>query len=84
MRTRNNTVRNYLQRLELSNRSVESVLCALLLFTATAAFAAAPAAQTKAAPQASANFEAEWSKLIAAAQQEGTLSRGCRGAPAPH
>jgi len=52
-----------------------------VLFTANAASAAAPAAPTKAAPAASANFEAEWSKLIAAAQQEGTLSIASGGAP---
>lgn len=34
-----------------------------------------------AAPQPSANFETEWAKLIAAAQQEGTLSIASGGAP---
>jgi iron(III) transport system substrate-binding protein len=44
-----------------------------VLFPA-AAFAAA-------APQPNANFETEWAKLIAAAQQEGTLSIASGGAP---
>jgi ABC-type Fe3+ transport system substrate-binding protein len=50
------------------------VLVALILAIAPAVFAAA-------APQSSANFEAEWSKLIAAAQHEGTLSIASGGAP---
>ncbi|MEA2659380.1 MAG: hypothetical protein QOF64_1976, partial [Candidatus Binatota bacterium] len=50
------------------------VLVALILAIAPAVFAAA-------ATQSGANFEAEWSKLIAAAQQEGTLSIASGGAP---
>src|SRR6185436_5798680 len=49
------------------------VLVALILAIAPAVFAAAP--------QSGANFEAEWSKLIAAAQHEGTLSIASGGAP---
>jgi iron(III) transport system substrate-binding protein len=56
------------------------LLLAAILAIAPAAFAATPAA-TKTAPQSSANFEAEWSKLAAAAQQEGTLSIASGGAP---
>jgi iron(III) transport system substrate-binding protein len=43
-----------------------------------AVYAAAP---TKTAPPASADFEAEWSKLIAAAKQEGTVAIASGGAP---
>jgi iron(III) transport system substrate-binding protein len=39
------------------------------------------AAKDKAVPQASANFEQEWSKLIAAAKQEGTVAIASGGAP---
>jgi iron(III) transport system substrate-binding protein len=53
----------------------------LLLFAASTAFAAAPAAPSKTAPPSSASFEADWSKLIAAAQQEGTVSIASGGAP---
>ena len=56
--------------------------CLLLLFAALTAMAhgAAPAS-AKSAPAASANFDQEWSKLIAAAQQEGTVSIASGGAP---
>ena len=50
------------------------VLLVLFFFRAPAAFGAA-------APQASANFEQDWAKLIAAAKQEGTLSVASGGAP---
>jgi iron(III) transport system substrate-binding protein len=50
------------------------VLLVLFFLTPPAAFGAA-------APQASANFEQEWAKLIAAAKQEGTLSVASGGAP---
>jgi len=53
-----------------SDRSVGSLVLALLLFTTAAFGAAAPA-----------NFEQEWTKLIAAAQQEGTLAVASGGAP---
>ena len=52
-------------------RSVGSVGSLLFLLTATAAFGAA----------APANFEQEWSKLIAAAKQEGNLMVASGGAP---
>jgi iron(III) transport system substrate-binding protein len=58
---------------KLSGRSVRSAGSAgslLFLFAASTAFAGA-------AP----NFEAEWSKLIAAAQQEGALAIASGGAP---
>ena len=77
MNAQQKTVSEYLRRRRLSDRSVRSVgsvgslLSALLLFAATAVFGAA----------APANFEQEWSKLIAAAQQEGTLSVASGGAP---
>ena len=51
-----------------------SLLVAFQLLTITHAYAAA-------APQAAANFEQEWSKLIAAAKQDGTLSVASGGAP---
>ncbi|MGH7872652.1 MAG: ABC transporter substrate-binding protein [Candidatus Binatia bacterium] len=54
------------------NMSLLLVL-ALMLAIAPAVFAAAP--------PSGANFEAEWSKLTAAAQQEGTLSIASGGAP---
>ena len=44
-------------------------------------FLAITDAYAVAAPQASANFEQEWPKLIAAAKQEGTLSVASGGAP---
>jgi len=56
------------------------VLSAGLILISPSGFAAT-AAPTKAASQASASFETEWSKLIAAAQQEGTLSVASGGAP---
>ncbi|HMF48685.1 MAG TPA: hypothetical protein VK603_08585, partial [Candidatus Saccharimonadales bacterium] len=61
-------------RVEAYNYTPLLVLVALILAIAPALFAAA-------APQSSANFEAEWSKLMAAAQQEGTLSIASGGAP---
>lgn len=42
---------------------------------------AAAALKDKAAPQASANFELEWSNLMAAAKQEGTVAIASGGAP---
>jgi iron(III) transport system substrate-binding protein len=54
-------------------------LLAFILLITPAAFAATPP-PTKAAP-ANSNFEQEWSKLITAAQQEGTLSVASGGAP---
>jgi ABC-type Fe3+ transport system substrate-binding protein len=42
---------------------------------------AAAALKEKAAPQASANFELEWSNLMAAAKQEGTVAIASGGAP---
>jgi len=42
---------------------------------------AAAALKDKGAPQASANFELEWSKLMAAAKQEGTVAIASGGAP---
>ena len=53
-----------------SDRSIGSLLSILLFFANSTALAAAPA-----------SFEAEWSKLIAAAQQEGTLAVASGGAP---
>src|SRR5690349_15576708 len=53
-----------------SDRSVGSLLLAALLFSAANAFAAAPA-----------NFEQEWSHLIAAAKQEGNVLIASGGAP---
>jgi len=50
-----------------------------VVFFAGNAFAAQP--QSKSAPQASANFDQEWAKLAAAAQQEGTVSIASGGAP---
>ena len=55
------------------------LLLAVVLILTSTAFAATP--PTKAAPPSSSNFEAEWSKLAAAAQQEGTLSIASGGAP---
>ena len=78
------SAKDYLQLEKFSDRLVRfvgSVGSVLLLLTANVCAAAAPAAQTKAAPAASANFETEWSKLIAAAQQEGTVSIASGGAP---
>lgn len=69
------SAKEYLQRRCLSDRSVRSdrsvgsLLLVLLLFTTTTG-AAAPA-----------NFEQEWSKLIAAAKQEGNLLVASGGAP---
>lgn len=66
-------LREYLRMGDSSDRSIGSVgslAALLLLFTCGAAFAAAPA-----------NFEQEWAKLIAAAQQEGTVSIASGGAP---
>jgi ABC-type Fe3+ transport system substrate-binding protein len=54
-------------------RRILPLLLAFQLLTITYAYAAAP--------QASANFEQEWSKLIAAAKQEGTVSVASGGAP---
>jgi hypothetical protein len=53
-----------------------------VLFAAmtAAAYAAAPPS-AKPAPQTSANFDQEWSKLVSAAQQEGTVSIASGGAP---
>ena len=62
-----------LPRRRLSNRSFRSVASVgplFVLLTFSAGFAAAPA-----------NFEQEWSKLSAAAKQEGTLSIASGGAP---
>ena len=59
----------YLPRARPSVRSVGFAL--VFLFSATIAFGAA----------APANFEQEWSKLVTAAQQEGTLSIASGGAP---
>lgn len=50
------------------------VLLVLFWLATSSAFGAA-------APQASANFEQEWSKLLAEAKQEGTLSIASGGAP---
>src|ERR1044071_5352212 len=58
------------QRSDRSVRSVRSVGLLLLLLATDTVFAAAPA-----------NFEQEWAKLIAAAQQEGTVSIASGGAP---
>jgi iron(III) transport system substrate-binding protein len=49
------------------------------LLPSPGAYGAAP--KEKPAPQASAGFEQEWAKLIAAAQQEGRLSVASGGAP---
>lgn len=54
-----------------SGRSVGSLLWVLTLVTASRAFGAA----------APASFDAEWSKLVTAAQQEGTLAIASGGAP---
>ena len=62
---------NTLRLSDRSIRSVGSVGSFLVLFAATAAFGAA----------APANFEQEWSKLIAAAKQEGNLLVASGGAP---
>ena len=64
-------LRRLLDRSVRSDRSVGYLLLIPLVFTASAAFGAA----------APANFEQEWSKLVAAAQQEGTLSIASGGAP---
>ena len=71
------SVGKHLRLRRLSDRSVGSVgsvgsiLPALLLLTTTAAFGAA----------APANFEQEWSKLVAAAKQEGNVLIASGGAP---
>ena len=77
---------NYLarKRSDGSDRSVgsvRSIFATLILFAVSAAFGATPTAPTKAAPVTSTNFEQEWSKLIAAAQQEGIVSIASGGAP---
>jgi len=77
MNTRLKTVRKHLRLRRLSDRSVRSdrsvgsLLLIPLLFTATAAFGAT----------APANFEQEWSKLVAAAKQEGNILVASGGAP---
>jgi iron(III) transport system substrate-binding protein len=74
MNTLLKTVGEYLQLRVLSDRSVRSVGSVgsfLVLLNATTAFGAA----------APANFEQEWSKLIAAAKQDGNLLVASGGAP---
>jgi ABC-type Fe3+ transport system substrate-binding protein len=53
----------------------------LAVITIAPAAFAATVPSTKAAPSSGSNFEAEWSKLAGAAQQEGTLSIASGGAP---
>lgn len=70
------TFRGYLRLKELLDRAVGwggLVGSLLFLLPASAAFAAAP--------QASSNFEQEWSKLVAAAKQEGIVAIASGGAP---
>lgn len=62
-------------------RTLATIGALILLCAASTSRAATPAAPAKAAAPASVNFEQEWSKLIAAAQQEGTLSIASGGAP---
>ena len=61
-------------------RGYAPALLLVILSIASVAFAAT-APSSKTAPAPSANFEQEWSKLIAAAQQEGTVSIASGGAP---
>ena len=55
--------------------------CYKSLFVLLVLFLAAPYGFGAAASQPSANFEQEWSKLIAAGKQEGTVSIASGGAP---
>jgi len=72
-------VRAFLAHKRSPHRSVGSLVLLAVVFFAGNAFAAQP--QSKSAPQASANFDQEWAKLAAAAQQEGTVSIASGGAP---
>ncbi|MBM4261027.1 MAG: extracellular solute-binding protein [Deltaproteobacteria bacterium] len=54
-----------------SGRSVGSLILIVAMFASSVVFAAA----------APANFDAEWAKLVAAAQQEGTVTVASGGAP---
>src|SRR6476646_1061381 len=72
-------VRAFLAHKRSPHRSVGSLVLLSVVFFAGNAFAAQP--QSKSAPQASANFDQEWAKLAAAAQQEGTVSIASGGAP---
>ena len=72
----------------VSMRAELAVLGAVLVFFPVASGDSRPldgvivlAATEKPAPQASANFEQEWAKLIAAAKQEGTVAIASGGAP---
>ena len=67
---------------KLSRFQTARVFFLLLLFAVLPATAqAATPAPAKSTPPASVNFDQEWSKLVAAAQQEGTLAIASGGAP---
>ena len=66
---------------DTNNAAAIVVVMFVVFLFSPLAYGAAPTPQTKSAPQAGANFEQEWSKLIAAAQQEGTLAVASGGAP---
>src|SRR5918995_4337911 len=68
--------RNHDKRRRVGSYCYTPLFLLLVLF-----LSAAPSGFGASAPQASANFEQEWSKLIAAAKQEGTLSIASGGAP---
>src|ERR687897_746172 len=68
--------RNHDKRLRVGSYCYTPLFLLLVLFLSTA-----PSAFGASAPQASSNFEQEWSKLIAAAKQEGTLAIASGGAP---
>jgi len=67
-------------RIAINRVAIVSIIFVVSLFPPPA-FGATPTPQSKSFPQASANFEQEWSKLVAAAQQEGTLAVASGGAP---
>ena len=57
------------------------IVAAILSVLSVISVRLAPSAFGAAAPQSSASFEQEWSKLVAAAKQEGTLGIASGGAP---
>src|SRR6266545_5620667 len=67
-------------RIAINRVAIVSIIFVVSLLPPPA-FGATPTPQSKSSPQASANFEQEWSKLVAAAQQEGTLAVASGGAP---
>jgi ABC-type Fe3+ transport system substrate-binding protein len=74
-----------MQNLRIFRIAINRVAIVSIIFVVSLppppAFGATPTPQSKSSPQASANFEQEWSKLVAAAQQEGTLAVASGGAP---